>query len=227
MSTEAKQHIDSIINDRNLLYVYQSLENGVIALNDYRDRNPLIFSSCYSSNISGRMLSHFINMQFEESFLSKKFPFNVRCRQEHSSKVPELSINNIILTPKRCNDISEILDGQTQYMKSLSRGNRVLDGQLSVFDFFPTDKTNKIYGVLAYSNFDSVNKQFDFVKIIFPHESLRSYFYIKDVKPKIRIYSSIEDISHDEQRLMTVEKLTKNVQRTYINKEEVVIGDDK
>lgn len=228
LSTETRELINSILNSKNSRYIYNMLENGILSFNEYVARNSNVFNSGYASNIKGRMLSHFINMQFENAIKSERFPFKITTRIEGPNKIPQLQIENIILTPKRGNCLDSILDDEVKYMRNLAKGNKILDKQISMFELGMIDLSSTLYGIIAYSKYDETDGKFGFAKIVFPNEKLNGYYYDVDITSNIKIYNSISEIKEDKERLMSIENLIDSVQKELeFNKLEAVLGDEK
>lgn len=215
LSSEKKEYIETVLDDRTLGHLYPILEVGQIASRDFFNKNSDFFDVPeFLNNVPGHILTYCINKQLAPSKIPQRFPFRVTCEEINKNNkncAPFLKKGLVSISILRCRNRGKLDSSDKNYLKRKCKSNNILDGQLTIFEE-KCSSDEAIHGVLIYGS-QRATGGFEFADIVFFDSTLRNVIFSIDIMDKLKIYRSQIDDGEKQKNLLNAENLIKEVKR--------------
>lgn len=203
--------IENILSRDERTFLFNVIQNACFMNKMFLEKNSIMFNNSFESNIKSRLLTHMINIEFLNKDFMKNCPFDMTTETKGSTRIWKLSKENLILTIKQVKSKKDIVKIKSKYMKEYSKGNDILDNQIS---FFEKEFTKKpLYGIIAFSELDINTQKPKLANIVFPNQEFKIFYEDIDLLPNLRIIKSWEDIVDERTDIVTLKSLKKDFKK--------------
>lgn len=215
LSTEKKEHIDSVLDDKALGWLFPVLETGQATCKAFMKLNEDFFSCIdYLNTVPGHLLSYSINKQLSDQCLIPTFPFEMDkeiINKRNGYSIPVLKKRDITISIMRTTNRKKIDRDNVEYLKKKCAKNNELDGQLSIFEPNIFEKDN-YHGVLLYGSKKDWER-IEFADIIFLDSELKHICHYIDITDKLHIYESLMSSEDKVKSLLNAENIIKDFKK--------------
>ena len=190
--------------------LYNIFEDAFIIYNDLLEKNKEVFKGQYTSEIKSRLAGFIIKRYFDDDWIPKNFPFEVRVvKMAYGQKRTELKRKKIILTLAKAQG-ANTLPSCSGYKSAYSKGNSSIASQLMMNIDGGEEKyiDSPHYGIITYNINENTLK---FLNIIIPDSE---YKYVLDsipITPSLKIAESDESLNDEDERFFRRESIKKEI----------------
>ncbi|WHH58494.1 hypothetical protein [Petroclostridium sp. X23] len=215
LSTEKKIHIDSILDDRSLGWLFPVLETGQATCKEFMKLNNEFFNcSDYLNTVPGHLLSYSINRQLSSQCSLPACPFTIhkeKINVRNQYCIPILRKDDITISIMRSVNRRRIDKNDKAYLKEKCRKNNELDGQFSLFEPEISGENN-YHGVLLYGAEKDWNG-IGFADVVFFDSQLKQIHYSINLMDKLHIYISSMSNGEKEKSILNAQNIIKDVKQ--------------
>ena len=217
LSSKNKKYIDSVLEDRTLVWLYPALETGQSVCKEFFKLNEEFFNCPdYINSVPGHLLSYSINKQIIEQGKLPLFPFKIHkeiINNRNSYAIPFMRKDNITISLLRCQKRFKIDDCDKKYLKLKCSTNKKLDPQIPLFiDEYQDNKIEPLHGVLLYSmakGFEGIS----FADIVFFDDTLTHNYYFINLLEKLHVYESASSTKENRKNLLDPKDIIKDFKK--------------
>lgn len=212
LSIENKNHIDAILDDKTLGWLYPVLETGQAVCKAFVSSNNNFFDcKDFLNTVPGHLLSYSIYKELSHQCELPTNPFllgkeMINSRNQYT--IPVLKKGDVTISFMRSIMRKKIDNTEIKYLRDKCKKNNELDGQLSMENLIPCDEKN-YHGVLIYGSkqdWDGI----EFADIIFFDSNLEKINHEINLKNKLHIYESSGAAKSKDKNLLDANSIIKD-----------------